>query len=103
MSSIITPDLVFTPKGTAGADTIGLAYSNGAATITGLADGTEVVSAAAGDTLTVSGLGGDDTITAQNGFPAGLVLTLDGGSGNDTITGSDQNDILFGGTGNDVV
>jgi Ca2+-binding RTX toxin-like protein len=103
MSSTITPDLVFFPKGTAGADKIGLAYFDGAATITGLADGTEVVSALAGDQLTVSALGGDDVITAQNGFPAGLALTLDGGSGNDTITGSDQGDILIGGSGNDVV
>lgn len=103
MSSTVTPDLVFAAKGTAGADTIGLAYFNGEATITGLADGTEVVSALAGDQLTVSALGGDDIITAQNGFPAGLALTLDGGSGNDTITGSDQNDILLGGTGNDVI
>jgi len=103
MSATITPDVVFSPTGTSGADTIELAFSNGFATITGLADGTEVVSAAAGDHLTISALGGDDVIRAQNGFPAGLVLTLDGGSGNDTITGSDLGDTLIGGTGNDVV
>jgi len=103
MISTITPDLVFSPKGTPGADTIELAYSNGSATITGLADGTEVLSAVAGDQLTISALGGDDVIRAQNGFPAGLALTLDGGSGNDTITGSDLGDSLIGGTGNDVI
>ena len=53
--------------------------------------------------LTVNGLGGNDSINAA-GLPAGAMeLILDGGAGNDTLTGSDGADFLLGGDGNDSV
>jgi len=52
--------------------------------------------------LAVKGLGGDDTIVAQNGLSA-FALVLDGGDGNDTIRGSDAAELLIGGPGNDVI
>jgi Ca2+-binding RTX toxin-like protein len=55
------------------------------------------------ESLQVSGLGGNDTITAQNGIAGLTALTIDGGDGNDTIRGGDGDDVLLGGSGNDVV
>jgi Ca2+-binding RTX toxin-like protein len=57
---------------------------------------------ATNDTLTVSALGGNDTVDASN-LPANLIgLILNGGSGNDLIIGSQGDDIVNGGTGNDT-
>ena len=54
------------------------------------------------DTLTVNGLGGNDTINAS-GLKAGQVnLTINGGDGDDKITGSQGNDLVIGGRGNDT-
>jgi Ca2+-binding RTX toxin-like protein len=54
------------------------------------------------DTLTVNGLGGNDSIDASH-LPAGILLTLDGGAGNDTLTGGAGNDTLIGGPGIDIL
>ena len=49
---------------------------------------------AANDTLTVNGLGGNDTIDASS-LPANAInLVLNGGDGNDMITGSAGNDTV---------
>jgi Ca2+-binding RTX toxin-like protein len=57
----------------------------------------------ANDSLVISGLGGNDAITATT-VPAGVTrLTLDGGAGDDTILGSQGADTLRGGDGNDFV
>ncbi|REJ57883.1 MAG: calcium-binding protein [Microcystis aeruginosa DA14] len=47
----------------------------------------------------VSGLGGDDTITATNAS----ARTYNGDAGNDTLNGGTQNDILNGGVDNDTI
>jgi Ca2+-binding RTX toxin-like protein len=57
----------------------------------------------AGDTLTVNGGAGNDTITAETLAPGIIGLVLDGGTGNDIIVGSFGNDTLIGGDGNDTV
>jgi Ca2+-binding RTX toxin-like protein len=51
----------------------------------------------------VNGLGGDDSITAQDGVGAATLLSVDGGAGNDTVNGSDGPDLILGGEGNDVL
>jgi Ca2+-binding RTX toxin-like protein len=90
--------------GTSGKNTIDITNTGTSISVTGLSaqvtiDGAE----AANDTLTVNGLGGNDTIDAST-LSAGLIgLTIDGGDGNDTITGSRGADTLIGGAGNDVV
>jgi hypothetical protein len=61
------------------------------------------VETAAVESLQVSALGGDDTISAGNGLSTLTTLTLDGGDGNDTIRGGDGADVILGGSGNDVV
>ena len=54
------------------------------------------------DSLTVNGLGGNDTINAS-GLEAGQVnLTINGGDGDDMIIGSQGNDLVNGGRGNDT-
>jgi Ca2+-binding RTX toxin-like protein len=55
------------------------------------------------ENLDVRGLGGDDTITGQNGIAGLTALTIDGGAGDDNLTGGDGDDTLIGGAGNDVV
>ncbi len=51
--------------------------------------------------LTVRGLGGNDTITGQNGIGTLTHLTLDGGPGDDQLRGGDGADTLLGGAGDD--
>jgi Ca2+-binding RTX toxin-like protein len=87
-------------SGTQGADQIAIA-PNGTAVNTS-APGTAPLNSVA-ESLQVQSLGGDDTISAQNGLAALTALTLDGGDGNDTLLGGDGNDVLIGGSGNDFV
>ena len=58
---------------------------------------------ASAERLQVNGLGGDDSLTSQDGVGALTLLSVDGGAGNDTITGSDGPDLIVGGEGNDVL
>src|SRR5215208_3238689 len=51
----------------------------------------------------VNGLGGDDTVTANNGVGALTLLSVDGGAGDDVVDGSDGPDLLLGGEGTDVL
>ena len=53
--------------------------------------------------ITVNGLGGNDTITADANLPAGFVFAIDGGDGDDTITGGPGNDMILGGAGVDTL
>ncbi|HKE78226.1 MAG TPA: calcium-binding protein [Solirubrobacteraceae bacterium] len=90
-----------TYDGSAGDDAIGIAADNGnVATFTagGAAFETNAV-----ESLDVSGLAGNDTITGQNGIAALTRLTLDGGAGDDVLRGGDGDDLLLGGAGDDVV
>jgi Ca2+-binding RTX toxin-like protein len=93
-----------TYSGTSGADQIGIAEGPGPSVETfstapsgGLQDTSNV------ESLDVEGLGGDDTITGQNGIAGLTDLTIDGGPGNDTLRGGDGDDTLIGGAGNDIV
>lgn len=64
------------------------------------------IEAATVERIVVNGLGGNDSITANDGINAlGLIggLTLDGGVGDDTITGGDTVDTILGGDDNDVL
>lgn len=53
--------------------------------------------------LTVNGLGGNDTMTADPGLAALTALTLRGDQGTDEITGGDGADRIFGGDGVDTL
>jgi Ca2+-binding RTX toxin-like protein len=93
-----------TVAGTNAGDTIDVLGQNGSVTVAGLSavvqlTGTE----GANDRLTVSGNGGDDTISASTLLASNIKLTIDGGAGNDTIFGSRGDDTLLGGDGNDFI
>ena len=51
----------------------------------------------------VNSLGGNDSITANNGVGALTLLSVDGGPGADTVKGSDGADLILGGEGDDVL
>ncbi|MFO1081750.1 MAG: calcium-binding protein [Reyranellaceae bacterium] len=86
------------------AEVVSVSAVAGGVSVVGLAATIGVLNADATlDRVTVSGQGGDDTITAGNGLAALVRLTLDGGSGNDTLVGGDGADTLLGGEGNDRV
>jgi Ca2+-binding RTX toxin-like protein len=51
----------------------------------------------------VNGLGGGDSVTANDGVGALTLLSVDGGAGADTVIGSDGPDLLLGGEGNDAL
>jgi Ca2+-binding RTX toxin-like protein len=88
--------------GSAAADTIGIAR-DGASAVAAFGASSVVLDNTAVEDLTVSGLGGDDTLAGQNGIGQLTALTLDGGAGNDIVRGGDGADLLLGGSGNDVV
>jgi Ca2+-binding RTX toxin-like protein len=51
----------------------------------------------------VNGLGGNDSVSANDGVGALTLLSVDGGAGADTVNGSDGADLILGGEGNDVL
>jgi len=51
----------------------------------------------------VNGLGGNDSVTANDGVGALTLLSVDGGAGVDTVNGSDGADLIVGGEANDVL
>ena len=58
---------------------------------------------AATERFEVAGLGGDDSVTANDGVGAATLLTVDGGAGADTVNGSEGADLILGGEANDVL
>jgi len=90
-------------NGTAANDSIAIASGAAGVTVNGLATRVTVAGGeGALDSLTVNGLGGNDSINASN-LKAGLInLTINGGAGDDTIIGSQGNDTVNGGQGSDV-
>jgi Ca2+-binding RTX toxin-like protein len=58
---------------------------------------------AATERFEVNGLGGDDSVTANNGVGAATLLSVDGGAGADTVNGSEGADLILGGEANDVL
>ena len=92
-----------TVNGSAAGNAINIALVGSTVSATGLSAQVTIDHADATDSLTVNGLGGNDSINAA-ALPAGVMqLVLDGGAGNDTLTGSAGADILLGGDGNDSV
>ena len=51
----------------------------------------------------VNGLGGNDSITANDGVGPLTLLSVDGGAGADAIKGADGSDVLLGGEADDVL
>ena len=58
---------------------------------------------AATERFVVNGLGGDDSVVANDGVGAFTLLSVDGGAGADTVSGSEGADLILGGEGNDVL
>ena len=58
---------------------------------------------AATERFEVNGLGGNDSITANDGVGALTLLSVSGGAGVDTVNGSDGADLILGGEANDVL
>jgi Ca2+-binding RTX toxin-like protein len=58
---------------------------------------------AATERFEVNGLGGNDSVTANDGVGALTLLTIDGGTGVDMVQGSDGSDLILGGEANDVL
>ena len=85
------------------ANHIHVTQAGGTVSVTGLTETIAITDAEASDGLTLSGLGGDDTIDATALPAAALHLVLDGGAGNDTIVGGQGVDTIIGGDGNDRV
>jgi Ca2+-binding RTX toxin-like protein len=90
-------------NGTSGDDQIGIAANAGPSAATFTPNGVVVNTVASTESLIVSGLDGNDTITGQNGIAGITALTIDGGSGDDRLAGGDGDDLLIGGPGNDLV
>ncbi len=89
-------------KGTDGDDAIGVAR-NGTDLVAAFVEGGSLVNHRAVESLDVRGLGGADTISAQNGIGSLTSLTEEGGDGADTLRGGDGADTLLGGDGDDLV
>jgi Ca2+-binding RTX toxin-like protein len=60
-------------------------------------------SEAANDRLTINALAGDDVVEASGLLAGAIALTANGGDDNDVLVGSDGNDVLSGGPGDDVL
>jgi Ca2+-binding RTX toxin-like protein len=58
---------------------------------------------AATERFEVNGLGGNDSVTANDGVGALTLLSVDGGAGVDTVNGSDGSDLILGGEANDLL
>jgi Ca2+-binding RTX toxin-like protein len=89
--------------GTAGADNI-LVASNviGGVKIGGLGTAIQISFPDPDDQLTISALGGDDTVDASSLAAGVMDLTLNGGAGADILIGSQGDDLIIGSTGNDT-
>src|SRR5215216_6983172 len=58
---------------------------------------------AATERFEVNGLGGNDSIIANDGVGAFTLLSVDGGAGADTVKGSEGADLILGGEANDAL
>ena len=88
-------------SGTAAPDDIGIAR-NGIFVAT-FAPATALLNQTLVESLVVHGLGGADTLAAQNGIGQLTSLTLDGGADGDDLRGGDGADTLLAGSGDDHV
>src|SRR6202012_5039851 len=76
-----------TYSGTSANDSIGVANDGTAVSTFALGTGSMPQTTSAVENLAVQGLGGDDTITAGNGFGGLTRAMLDGGDGGERDTG----------------
>jgi Ca2+-binding RTX toxin-like protein len=88
-------------RGTGGDDAVGIASVGTAERV--FADDAAPLDVRAAEALHIETLGGNDTVTGQNGLSTFAPLTIDGGSGDDTLLGGDGADVLQGGSGDDLL
>lgn len=101
LTSTVDANGLLTVDGTAGNDDISLSISNNVLTVSlnAATDGAFDLTATPINSIQISGLGGDDSISiAAIPIPA----TLSGGDGNDTLVGGAASDFLSGGNDNDT-
>ena len=92
-----------TVNGTEGDDVFGAAGDAGGVNVFGLQATVNIFSPEqANDRLTLNALGGDDTVDATALEADGIQLTMNGGLGDDVFLGSEGNDLINGGDGDDV-
>jgi Ca2+-binding RTX toxin-like protein len=96
------PDQVIV-NGTNVNDTIKIAGRGDTAIVRRLAATVAISGAAAGDSLAVNALAGDDVVEASGLSADAIQLIADGGDGNDVLIGGAGNDVLRGGAGDDVL
>ena len=90
--------------GTLGDDVIVVTGSGGNLTVLGLAAQINITGFVGGqDQLIIEALGGDDVIEASGVGSAALGVTLNGGNDDDVLIGGDGNDVMNGGAGDDVL
>jgi Ca2+-binding RTX toxin-like protein len=96
------PDTVIV-NGTNGDDTIVAAGDAGGINVSGLHTRVTIANQEpAGDRLTLSGLGGVDSVDATALQADAIQLTINGGLGEDVLLGSQGADVVIGGDGNDT-
>jgi Ca2+-binding RTX toxin-like protein len=96
------PDTVIV-NDTAGNDHVSVVSSGASVIVNGLSAQVTINGAEPGnDSLTINGLGGNDTINASALKASQINLVIDGGAGDDRITGSQGNDLIRGGAGSDA-
>jgi predicted lipoprotein with Yx(FWY)xxD motif len=90
-------------NGTSGNDAIGIGGDPSGVTVSGLRAQVAIKHQEPTDQLSVSGVGGADSIDASALSANAIALTLDGGAGDDTIAGGQGVETSIGGDGNDVI
>lgn len=95
---------VVTIEGRPGADSVTVTATADGAAVTGTGITLDVtVSEAANDTLGVTTLGGNDTVSTVGNLAGLIRLTIDGGPGNDVLSGGNGADVVLGGDGSDTI
>src|SRR5207249_9160088 len=89
--------------GTAGADTIDVNGDASGVAVSGLSAQVSILNQDPTDLLDVSGLEGEDRISAAALAAQSIALVLDGGAGDDTLAGGNGVETLLGGDGNDSI
>jgi Ca2+-binding RTX toxin-like protein len=89
-------------RGTGADDALGVA-TVGTAERVFTTTGAAPLDVRAAEGLSIQTLGGNDSVTGQNGISQFAPLTIDGGSGSDTLLGGDGADVILGNTGNDFI